>query len=588
MNLIAYRRLLAEVAPHRARVGLAVLAAGVSATAGALSARLLGPLLESTLTGSASPVLGWTLTAADLAWRLPLAVVGLSVVKALSQWLHAGLMQRVAQAVTLDFRRRLYDRWLKLPPRWHEAHHSGDLLSRFTSDVARVDFAVTQALSSWAKDSLQVVFLFAVCASLDSRLFALTFLVVPAMAWPVSRFAKALKKIATRSQASLGGLATLFGESLSNLTVVQAFGAEATVLSRFDEEQSHYRAVMNRSLFVRGAFTPTLEFLGVLGVAAALGYGTRAVADEPALAGRLISFLAASLLLYQPLKALSGTFGQVTQGLVSAERLYEVLDAHVEGASPQGDLAPLKTALEFHGVEVTHADARVALAGATLTVPAGQTVALVGPSGAGKSTIAGALLQFFPLSAGRIAWDSVDASTVAPHALRAQVAWVPQEPVLLSGSVRDNLRMGNPDASDDALWEALRQSHAETFVKAKGGLDAAVGERGALLSGGERQRVVLARAFVRKPSVLVLDEPTSALDASTESEVQAGLASLMHGRTVLVIAHRLSTVRRADLIHVLDKGCVVESGRYEDLVARRGLFAKLVAASHGEVLGESA
>jgi subfamily B ATP-binding cassette protein MsbA len=335
---------------------------------------------------------------------------------------------------------------------------------------------------------------------------------------------------------------------------------------------------MRRSLLVRGAFSPTTEFLGVLGVAAALALGARAVDAEPALAGNLVSFLTAALLLYQPVKALSGTASEVSRASASLARLHEVL-----AAEPPPDAAsacpPLKAALALEQVSVAYPDGRLGLAGATFTVRAGTLVALVGPSGAGKSTVLSALLGLAPVTGGTVRWDGADARGFSLASRRAQVGWVPQEPVLLSGTVREALWLGRPGASEAELWEALEQAHAGAFVRAfPGGLDEEVGERGSRLSGGQRQRLAIARAFLRRPSLLLLDEPTSALDASSEAEVQAGLQALQQGRTTLVVAHRLSTVRKADQIVVLVDGAVAETGTHEALLARGGAYARLAQA----------
>ncbi len=572
------------MSPEKPRIGVAVCCALVTAGATALSARVLGPLVESVLTGGEVRLGPLTLGREDLVVRLPLLLLGLAVLKALSALLHSGLMTTVAQRGLSALRRALYERLLALPPRWFEQRHSGELLSRFTADVALVEFALGQALSSWVKDSLMALGLLAVCASIDWRLFLLTFVVLPGMIVPVSRFARSARKAAAKTQASLGALTALAAEQLHNLPVVQAYRAEGLARERFEAEQARYLDVMKKSLLVRGAFTPTTELLGIVGVAVGLVVGVDAVAREPALASKLISFLAAALWLYQPVKALSGTFSQVSQGLGAAQRLFEVLDAQpdVDGGTEAG---PLTRALAFDGVRVTYADGRDGLTRASFEVPAGKLTALVGPSGAGKSTVLSVLLGFVAPSAGEARWDGVSLGALSRRSVRGQLAWVPQEPVLLSGSVRESLRVGKADADDAAMWRALTRAHAADFVRAFArGLDEEVGERGSRLSGGQRQRLAIARAFLKEPSLLLLDEPTSALDAATEAEVQAGLQELMAGRTTLVVAHRLSTVQRAAQIVVLDAGAVAESGTHAELVARGGVYARLVAAARGEVL----
>ena len=485
-------------------------------------------------------------------------------------------MQRLGQRVMADLRGFFYSRLLAQPPAFFERRHSGELLSRFTADVPLVEFSVTQALSSYVKDGMQILALLVTCALIDAKLFLLTFVVMPATVVPVTRFARSLKKVATRSQTSLGALTSLTSEQLQNLPVVQAYGGVPRALATFDAEADRYLGEMRRSLFLRGAFSPTVEMMGIVGVALVVTWGARAVAAEPALAGRLLSFLAAALLLYQPVKSLSGTLSQVLTGLVAAERLFAIAD---EPAPPDEgrEAGPLGQSLVLEDVRATYPDGREGLRGVSLTVRAVARVALVGSSGAGKTTLFSVLLGFLPTSGGGVRWDGAPLPELKPSSVRAQMAWVPQEPVLFSGTVRHNLLLGRPEASDAELWEALARAHAEDFVRAlPGGLDEPVGERGSRLSGGQRQRLALARAFLRRPSLLLLDEPTSALDAASEAAVGAGLAELMKGRTVLVIAHRLSTVRDADLIIVLEAGRVVESGTHAELVARQGRYTQLL------------
>nr|WP_211485021.1 ABC transporter ATP-binding protein [Corallococcus exiguus] len=564
------------MSPYRRLLLAGTLASLTAAAATAAYAWIVGPLLRAVLTGAPVTVAGMTLAPEALLSRLPLLVVAVALVKATAQFLQGGLMQRLGQRVMADLRGFLYGRLLAQPPAFFEQRHSGELVSRFTSDVPLVEFSVTQALSSYVRDGLQICALLATCFLIDAKLFLFTFIVVPVTVVPVSRFARSLKKVATRSQANLGALSAITAEQLQNLPVVQAYGTVPRALESFDAEAEAYLTEMRRSLFIRGAFSPTVELLGIVGVAVAVAWGARAVSMDPTLAGRLLSFMAAALLLYQPVKSLSGTLSQVLTGLAAAERLFSLADSPVP-PDVGAEAPPLSRALELSGVRATYSDGREALKGVDLTIPAGARVALVGPSGAGKTTLFSVLLGFLPPSGGEVKWDGVPLSSLKASSVRAQLAWVPQEPVLFSGTVRHNLRLGQPDATDDALWEALRLAHAEDFVRAlPGGLDEPVGERGSRLSGGQRQRLALARAFLRRPSLLLLDEPTSALDATSEAAVGAGLQALMKGRTVLIIAHRLSTVRDADLIAVVEGGQVVEAGTHEQLLAMRGRYARLL------------
>ena len=420
-----------------------------------------------------------------------------------------------------------------------------------------------------------LIALLGVCLVIDWRLFALSFVVFPAALIPITRFARAVKRAARTTQGSLGNLTALVGEQLQALPVVQAYGMEPRVRATFDAEQARYLRAMDRSLLLRGSASPSIELLGIAGLALALAVGARAVRADASLASHLMSYVGAVLLMYGPLKTLSSTITQVVAGLGAAERVFELEDRRVP--PDRGEEAPvLRRALRLEDLRIQYGEVE-ALRGLTLDLPAGRTVALVGASGAGKSTLFSALLRFVDPAGGRILWDAQDVRGYSRGSVRARIAWVPQDPVLFAGSVRDAVRVGKPDATDAEVWSALERAHGAEFVRAlPRALDTAVGERGAQLSGGQRQRLAIARAFVREPSLLLLDEPTSSLDAASEALVQAGLAELKAGRTTLVIAHRLSTVRNADLIVVLEAGRVVEQGTHEQLVAHGTAYRRIL------------
>ena len=568
-------RLLGLLRPSARLVAGAVLAATVSAAAAAGYAWLIGPLLRSVLLSEPMHLIGLYTSPERARWLLPGLLVLLAVVKAGAQLLQTGWMQVAGQRALAALRSDLYTHLLALPPATHESRASGDVLSRLTADVAQVEFSVTQALTTWVRDALQLLALLGVCLVLDWRLFALSFVVFPAALVPITRFAKAVKRAARTTQGSLGNLTALVGEQLQALPVVQAYGMEPRVRAAFDAEQARYLREMDRSLLLRGSASPSIELLGIAGLALALAVGARAVHADASLASHLMSYVGAVLLMYGPLKTLSSTVTQVVAGVGAAERVFELEDRRVP--PDRGEEAPpLRRALRLEDLRIQYGEVD-ALRGLTLELPAGRTVALVGASGAGKSTLFSALLRFVDPAGGRILWDGQDVRSYSRGSMRSRIAWVPQDPVLFAGSVRDAVRVGRPDATDAEVWSALERAHGAEFVRAlPRGLDTAVGERGAQLSGGQRQRLAIARAFVREPSLLLLDEPTSSLDAASEALVQAGLAELKAGRTTLVIAHRLSTVRNADLIIVLEAGHVAEQGTHEQLVAHGNVYRRLL------------
>jgi len=568
-------RLLSLLRPSARLVAGAVLAATVSAVAAAGYAWLIGPLLRSVLLSEPMRLAGLYTSPEQARWLLPGLLVLLAVVKAGAQLLQTGWMQVAGQRALARMRSDLYAHLLSLPPAIHEARAGGDVLSRLTADVAQVEFSVTQALTSWVRDALQLLALLTVCLVLDWRLFALSFVVFPAALMPITRFARAVKKAARTTQGSLGNLTALVGEQLHALPVVQAYGMEPRVRAQFDAEQTRYLREMDRSLLLRGSASPSIELLGITGLALALAIGAQAVRAEPTLASHLMSYVGAVLLMYGPLKTLSSTLTQVVAGVGAAERVFELEDRSLP--PDRGEPAPpLRRSLRIEDLRIQYGEVD-ALRGFTLELAAGRTVAVVGASGAGKSTLFSALLRFVDPSGGRIVWDGQDVRGYTRTSVRERIAWVPQEPVLFAGTVRDAVRVGKPNATEAEVWNALERAHGAEFVRAlPRGLDTAVGERGAQLSGGQRQRLAIARAFVREPSLLLLDEPTSSLDAASEALVQAGLSELKAGRTTLVIAHRLSTVRTADLIVVLEAGRVVEQGTHDQLVTHGTAYRRLL------------
>jgi subfamily B ATP-binding cassette protein MsbA len=580
-----YLRLLTFLRPYRARVAVAVLATLVLAGATSLYAFLIGPLLKVLLTGGkpSLPIEALQdLSREQMLTLLPLALVGAAVLRAGSQSLQSFLMQSTGQRIVADIRRALYARFLRLPQAWFARRHSGDLVSRFGVDVQTVEYSLTFAFSSYVRDTLEVLALLAVCLWLDWRLFLAAMCVVPLAALPLARFSKGLKRVSDRAQRSLGALASQVGESVANVRVVQAFCRERDELDRFDGVQGDYLKVMHTSLLLRAAFSPVVELTGVAGLAAAIYFAGSAIASG-ALAGEtLLSFLAAMMLMYRPLKELSQTGQHVIQGIAGGQRIFDVLDAP-EGPPEPADPVPARfeQAIRFHRVGFSYGDEPV-LKEVDLTVPRGRTLALVGESGAGKSTLAALLLRFYDPTEGAVELDGQDTRRMRVAELRGLIAFVPQEPVLFAGTVRDNVACGNEAASEPELVAALKAAHAWEFVsQMPGGLDAPVGERGAGLSGGQRQRLALARAFLADAPIIVLDEATSALDSASEIAVQRGLEALLRDRTAIVIAHRLSTVERADEIAVLAAGRVVERGTHAELLARGGAYAALHAAQAG-------
>jgi len=550
----------------------------VGVTTGAY-AWLLGPALRFLLTGGTrglEPLFRfWPEAAAwpreTLLWWLPAVIVAIGVVKGvgyLGQFYFVGLY---GQHVVVDLRRALFARYLALSPRQSSQQRSGDLLSRFTADVAAVEVAATYAMASWLRDTLQIAILVAVAVSLSWQLSLIALIAVPVAIWPAAGLTAALLRRVREAQSGVGALSAQLQEGIGALKTLQVFGAQALELRRFEHGARALQHSLSRAAWTRAAVPGLMELLAAAAIAGTLlfAFSTDLVAPEA-----LVSFLAAIILLYQPAKDL----GRVSQFGVAAIAALERLDAILglpamldEGTGE----ATLKQAVTFDGVRFAWDD-RPALDGVDFQLRVGEVTALVGESGSGKSTLASLLMRFEAPQAGRVLFDGVDVRTSTVASVRAQLALVTQDPLLFAASVADNLSVGRPNATRTEIEAAARVADADTFIAAlPHGYDTVLGERGVTLSGGQKQRLCLARAVLSGAPLLILDEATSNLDAESEATVLRALDQAVAGRTALVIAHRLKAIARAHRTVVLQAGRVVEQGTHAELLALEGTYAMM-------------
>ncbi len=565
----ALLRLLRYAAPYRLRLIWAIVAMLVYAAASAFLAAQIKEILDSVLPRQ------------EHVWQVAIAIVLAYLLKGLGGYFSNYLMADVGQRVVRDLRNRLHAHMLSQSASFFSRRSTGQLLSRITNDVGQVQHVVAETIGDLLQESLALVGYGALLFYYDARLALVCITGAPIIVYPLAQLGRRLRKTTRRSQEALEHLSHIAGESFAGHRIVKAFGAERREGAKFEAASSQlYRTNMTVTLLV-SVLPPLMELLGGFAIAGALYYGSREIAVGRLTTGEFTAFIAALLLMYGPVKKLSRVNASLQQAIAAAERVFEVLDRHTEvvekpGASP---LPPFRRSLEFDEVVFAYEDvhSRPILRGVSFAAQAGQMIAIVGRSGAGKTTLANLIPRFYDVTGGAIRVDGIDVRDVTLASLRAQIGIVTQETVLFDDTIARNIAYGRPDAPREAIEAAARAAHAHDFIQAMPeGYQTTIGERGQRLSGGQRQRLAIARALLKDSPLLILDEATSSLDTESEQLVQEALLNLMKNRTSFVIAHRLSTVRRADAILVMDRGRIVEVGRHDDLLARSGsLYARL-------------
>ena len=510
---------------------------------------------------------------------LPIIIVALFAFRGLMNFGQSYLTDYVGLRIVNDVRNALNRHFQSLSLSFFYRHPTGTLIARVNSDVQLLRYAITDALASFMKDSVSLTALIFVAFLKDWVLASIAFVVFPASVLPIMRMSRKIKRFTRRGQISTGALTSLLQESIQGNRIVKAFGMESYEQERFQQENWRLFKQSLRASRTRAIVAPSMELLASIGIGAVVWYGGWSVIGGGRTQGEFMAFMAAIFLMYGPFKGLARTYTAVHQGLAGAERVFEILDEMPAVTDkPNAQVArSFSNGIRFDNVGFAYKETPV-LKNIDLTITAGQMVAVVGMSGVGKSTLVDLIPRFYDVTAGRVCVDGVDVRDLTVRSLRAQIAIVTQHTFLFNDTIRRNIAYGEPERIMEDVIAAAKAAHAHEFIL---GLpkqyDSMIGEMGMQLSGGQRQRLAIARAVLKNAPILILDEATSALDTESERLVQDALETLMSTRTTIVIAHRLSTVRKADRIVVMVDGAVVEQGTHEELLRRNGEYSKLYA-----------
>ncbi len=497
----------------------------------------------------------------------------------LFRYLSLYFLTPIRNGVVHDLRMDLHRKIISLPMPFFTEKRKGDLTARLTSDLVEIEWSIMSSLEMIFKDPLSIIIYLATLSFISPQLTIFVIILFPITGLIIGFIGKSLQKSSDKGQAKMGSLLSIIDENISGLRIIKAFTAEAHINSNFDKESNSYKNIMSSLLRKKDLASPMSEFLSTIVLVVVMWFGGQLVlGDNSTLSAQeFIGYILIFSQIIPPAKTLTTSYYYIQKGSASAKRVYEILDAENEITDVENpkQIKLLNNQIEFKNLSFSYEKQQV-LKDINFTISKGRMIALVGQSGSGKSTLADLLARFYDINQGEILIDNSNIKEIALHDLRALMGIVSQESILFNDTIFNNIRLGNITASKQEVIEAAKIANAHDFIlETENGYDTNIGDRGNKLSGGQKQRLSIARAILKNPEILILDEATSALDTESERLVQDALDKLMYSRTSLVIAHRLSTIQNADEILVLDKGCIIERGTHQELIAQNGHYKKL-------------
>ncbi|HEV8132408.1 MAG TPA: ABC transporter transmembrane domain-containing protein [Acidobacteriota bacterium] len=587
-----FKKLFPYIRPNLALLAFALVMLLLSGAMEALTTAMLAPIFNQLRAESAKAgpdkfafLLKWLGLGSDdsnLLLKIAALVVIFSFLKGIFLFVAEYLMGYSGQKVVMQLRNLLYSHLLNQSIGFFSRNSTGKLMARVITDVERIQETVSKTLTDFFRQGTLLGFFLALVIYTDPKLAGIAFLLAPVILWLTAAFGKKMRKISWSSQEKIAAISNFLQETITGIRVVKAFGMENFENRKFQSATRDLMRTNMRSTAVSALNSPLMEFIGYVAFVPFLIYAHYKIHDpqHPVNLGEFIVFLTALFRLYDPMRRLSKMHLHFQQALASSSRIFEVLETHFEVRDkPNAQLLePLRHTIEFHDVGFHYGDSdrpQPILTNIRLKIKTGELVALVGSSGAGKSTLVNLIPRFYDVTSGNITFDGVDIRDVTVESLRGQISIVTQETFLFNDTVRNNIAYGNSLVSQATIEQAAEAALIHDFIQQLPlGYDSIIGERGQRLSGGQRQRIAIARAILKDAPVLILDEATSSLDTESEKLVQMALQNLMMGRTTVVIAHRLSTVRRANRILVMEHGRIVEEGKHGDLILRNGQYNK--------------